>query len=226
MHEESVSFYIYDTVYVFFIDCYIGQTMGWIPLKEHQWMEGKRTVLHNTNLESPYALTIDYDTQTLFWADSSLDRLESSSVDGSGRTLLTTVNIDSPFDITFYDGQLYWTDTSHDAILTTPLSSPNNVTFLTASLGGDPYGIQLISNDRQPEGKLPQYIVVLRKISFLAYFSISTASNPCSTSNGSCSHICVLSAVNIQGYTCLCPNGYTEKENGMNCVCKCTKCGV
>ena len=116
-------------------------------------MDGElRTVLHNTNLESPYALTIDYDNQTLFWADYSLNRLESSSVDGSERTLLTTVNIHSPFDITFYDGQLYWTDTSYDAILTTPLSSPNSVTFLRTSLGGNPYGIQIISYERQPNG--------------------------------------------------------------------------
>ena len=110
-----------------------------------------RSVLHNTNLALPYALTIDYGTQTLYWADYSLDKLESSSADGSSRRLLTTRNIQSPYAMAYYDGKLYWTDWSLNGIYSTLLSSPSSVTTLfTGSY--DTYGICIIAEETQPEG--------------------------------------------------------------------------
>ena len=114
-----------------------------------------RMVLHNTTLRSPYAITVDYQTQTLYWLDYSLDRLESSRTDGSGRSLLTRNSIRSPFDVTFYDGYLYWTDQSYYRLLSTPVRNPNNVTFLTPRrCCNTPYGVQVISEDRQPSGNV------------------------------------------------------------------------
>jgi len=110
-----------------------------------------RTVLHNTNLALPYALTIDYGTQTLYWADYSLDKLESSSADGSNRRLLTTRNIQSPYAMAYYDGKLYWTDFSLNGIYSTLLSSPSSVTTLYTS-SYDTYGICVIAEETQPEG--------------------------------------------------------------------------
>ena len=55
---------------------------------ERASMDGtSREVLHNTNLVWPTALTLDYDTQTLYWLDASLDKLETSHVNGSNRRL-------------------------------------------------------------------------------------------------------------------------------------------
>ena len=115
-------------------------------------MAGKsRTVLHNTTLSTPYALTIDYGTQTLYWADYSLDKLESSSADGSNRRLLTTRNIRSPYAMAYYYGKLYWTDWSLNGIYFNLLSSPSSVTTLfTGSY--DTYGICIIAEETQPEG--------------------------------------------------------------------------
>ena len=114
-------------------------------------MEGSsRTALHTTNLQTPYALTIDYATQTLYWADYALNKLESSNTDGSNRRLLTT-NIRDPYAITFFDGKLYWSDFSYDGIYSTLASTPNSVTSLLY-LGADPYGIQVIDKDLQFEG--------------------------------------------------------------------------
>ena len=116
-------------------------------------MDGaSRTVLHNTNLALPYALTIDYGTQTLYWADYSLDKLESSSADGSNRRLLTTRNIQSPYAMAYYDGKLYWTDWSLNGIYSTLLSSPSSVTTLHTS-SYDTYGICVIAEETQPESK-------------------------------------------------------------------------
>ena len=121
---------------------------------ERASMDGtSRMVLHSTTLRTPTAITLDYQTQTLYWLDYSLDRLESSRTDGSGRILLTTNSIRSPFDVTFYGGYLYWTDHSYYRLLSTPVRNPSDVTFLTPRRCCNAlYGVQVISEDRQPSG--------------------------------------------------------------------------
>ncbi len=51
-------------------------------------------------------------SQTLYWVDASLDKVESAGYDGSNRQLLVSSGpgVYHPFSITFYDGTLYWTD--------------------------------------------------------------------------------------------------------------------
>ena len=109
-----------------------------------------RMVLHDTSLVLPYALTVDYDNQILFWADYSLNKIESSHTDGSHRILLTDVSIQDPYYITYYAGNLYWTDTGLKAVLSVSVNATHEVTSIVNSL--DPYGIQVISEERQPAG--------------------------------------------------------------------------
>ena len=112
-----------------------------------------RTVLIDTNLATPYAITIDYDTQTLYWADYDLDKIESASTNGTNRTLVTTASVTSPNGITFYDGILYWSDTNYpDSIYSINVSSPDVVTTVRSYID-DPYSIHVITEDRQPERK-------------------------------------------------------------------------
>ena len=118
-------------------------------------MDGNnRTELHSTNLQTPYALAIDYESQTLYWADYSLNRLERSDTDGSNRRLLTTINIQSIHALDFSAGNLYWTDWQFNGIHTTPSSAPSNATYLL-NLDGDPYDIHVVYDEEQPEGILP-----------------------------------------------------------------------
>ena len=113
-----------------------------------------RTVLIDTNLASPYAITIDYDTQTLYWADYGLDKIESASTNGTNRTLVTTSSVTSPTAISFYNNRLYWTDTDNpQRVYTTSLESPNSVTVLRDYIGSDPYGVAVFAEERQPEGR-------------------------------------------------------------------------
>lgn len=115
-------------------------------------MDGSnRTELHTTNLQTPYSLTIDYKSQTLYWADYSLNRLESSNADGSNRRLLTTTNIQGIYAMSFFAGNLYWTDWPFNGIHSAPSSTPNNATFLV-NLGGDPYDIHIVFDEVQLEG--------------------------------------------------------------------------
>ena len=121
-------------------------------------MEGSsRMALHTTNLQTPYALTIDYATQTLYWADYTLNKLESSNIDGSNRRLLTT-NIRDPYAMTFFAGKLYWSDWSYNGIYSTLTSSPSSVTSLLY-LGRDPYGILVFDKDIQFEGNRMFFVI-------------------------------------------------------------------
>ena len=114
-------------------------------------MDGNaHTILHNTGLQTPYALTIDYTTQTLYWADYALNKLESSNTDGTNRTVLNT-NLRNPYALTYFGGKLYWNEWTYNIIYTTRPSSPNTITSLT-QLTVDPQDIEIIDETVQFEG--------------------------------------------------------------------------
>lgn len=121
---------------------------------ERASMDGSsRVTLHSSGLSTVYGVTIDYDNQILYWADYSNNRIEMSMTDGSNRRVLTSSGITDPFGITYYAGKLYWTDWSGNRIYTLSISTPTVVTQVTSSLGQDPYGIHVVSEDRQPDGE-------------------------------------------------------------------------
>ena len=113
-------------------------------------MDGtSRTSLHTTELSAPYGLTIDYDTQTLYWVDYTLDKLESSNVDGTNRTVVTRASVQCPWGITFFEKKLYWGDVCQHVIYSTSINAPNDVSTLI-STGDDPYRLHVITKERQP----------------------------------------------------------------------------
>ena len=114
-------------------------------------MDGtSRIVLHNTSLDTVYGLALDYDDQILYWADYVNNRIESSYTDGSNRQVIISSGIVDPFGITFYENKLYWTDFGLNGIYTLDLN--NSVISQVIHLGNDAYGIQVATEDRQPEG--------------------------------------------------------------------------
>ena len=128
---------------------------GQVAKIERISMDGKnssRQTLHNTGLAWPNALTIDYSTQTLYWADAQLNKIETSSVDGSNRRILTT-NILHPFGLTYHSGYLYWSDWQTDQITMTHVSSPDNVSVLVSTLDTEPMGLEVVATSRQPIGE-------------------------------------------------------------------------
>lgn len=119
-------------------------------------MDGKLTVtLHSMNLTTPFALALDYETQILYWSDNSLNQLESSSTNGSSRTKL--IMTPSPFAMTFYKGNLFWSSQSTYNILkipVTPMNSSGRATTVVNGLSYLPYGIQIISDGQKPNGEI------------------------------------------------------------------------
>ena len=114
-------------------------------------MDGSaHSAIHTTNLQTPYALSIDYASQTLFWADSTLNKLESSSTDGTNRRPLNT-NLGDPFAMAFFDGKLYWSDDGNDAIYSTRAVVQDSVTSVLL-LGSDVNGLKVVNEDLQIAG--------------------------------------------------------------------------
>lgn len=115
-------------------------------------MDGRsRTILHNTDLADTYAITLDYENQVLYWADYTLNKIESSNVDGSNRTVLSTI-VRDPFTMTYYKGRLYWGDHWYNSVLYGPASNPGSGTLIGQNLGYDPQGIHVLSRETQPLG--------------------------------------------------------------------------
>ena len=120
---------------------------------ERASMDGSdRTVLHDTDLVWPNGLTLDYEAQILYWADASLDKIESSGVDGTNRRLITQQNVFHPFAITIHENTLYWTDLETNSVLARGLGLSENTITLYSGLTTDPMGIQVVTTERQPQG--------------------------------------------------------------------------
>lgn len=124
---------------------------------EQASMDGTSRIALITSLSTPYGLTLDADTQTLYWMDYSRNVLERASVDGSNRATLTSRMILDPYFLTYYDGNLYWGDWSYNRLLTTSISYPNNVAYFGSSVGSDVYGIHVISPEKQRDGEPYQH---------------------------------------------------------------------
>ena len=105
-----------------------------------------RIVIHDTSLVWPNALTLDIQTQTLYWADASLDKVESSNVDGTNRVLLAQTGVVHPFSIVLADNNLYFTDWEDDTIryLSTAGGTVRSLHSATSFSNTTIFGIQVV----------------------------------------------------------------------------------
>ena len=116
-------------------------------------MDGQnRQAIVSSDLVWPNGLTINVHSQSLYWADAMLDKIESSNVDGTNRHVLTTLGIFHPFSLTILDTELYWTDWELDVVLTGSSGLNLNARQLVRLNGSRPMGIQAVSSTRQPSG--------------------------------------------------------------------------
>ena len=174
-------------------------------------MDGSnRTVLHDTNLVWPNGITLDYEAQVVYWIDAFNDVLEFSNVDGTNRQVLQTQALAHPFGLTLYDKQLYWTDWTQIAIITTRKGFGDTVTEIVNGLPDFPMAIEVVTSDRQADGKAGFDLHSLDHCTF------SVEVNPCSVDNGGCSDLCLLS-INSNGYSCDCPEGSVLLDNKTDC---------
>lgn len=179
-----------------------------------------RILTYENDIAWPNALTIDYFTDRLYWADAHLDYIASCDFDGKHRhTVLHGSSVPHVFALSLFDDYIYWSDWNLKAI-----SRANKYT------GKD---LKVLRNTTHRPYDLHVYHP-LRQLNY---------SNPCRDNNGGCSHLCLIapphesSYLNIEGYgeegattsKCVCPNQFYLDRDNKTCVANCTsgqwRCG-
>ena len=112
-----------------------------------------RSVIHNTGIVWPNGLTLDIPTQTLYWADAFLRRLESSGVDGNNRRVISQVGINNPVAIAVNNPTLYFTDFSQGSIRRVSSSGGNATIIQSFASCTRPFGIKVVDQSKQPLSK-------------------------------------------------------------------------
>lgn len=124
------------------------------PRIEKASMDGaNRTVLHNTRLRWPNALTLDIFTQTLYWADASFDKVESSNADGTNRQLLIQTGIFHPFSIAVTNNEIYFSDWGGLAIFHVNETEETALPLSSMRFCSQPSGLIIVDQLKQLSSK-------------------------------------------------------------------------
>ncbi|XP_078324342.1 low-density lipoprotein receptor-related protein 1-like isoform X2 [Crassostrea virginica] len=151
-----------------------------------------------TDLSWPNALTIDYVTEKLFWADAYKDYIAMADLDGSNRHIVIDSQVPHVFDMTTFMDQLFWTDWEKMKVETAHKFSGINRTSV-ASFIHRPMGIHVFHKMKQT-GK---------------------ADNPCKD-NGGCQHLCLLKPLGSDlTRVCACPENHDLASDNRSCIANC-----
>ena len=115
------------------------------------------SLLFQNDLQRPYAVSLDFTNQILYWADAGLDRIESANVDGSNRRVVISSGLNEPFDLTLLGDMIYISDTNL-GILTANVSGAQPVIiYNTFCEDIGPVGVQVVAQERQLFGEFLYY---------------------------------------------------------------------
>lgn len=143
-----------------------------------------------TEIRMPNAITLDYESHKLYWADARLDKIERTDYDGGHRVVLTHSTPKHPFAMAVYGDLLFWTDWVLRAVLRANKYSGADVVWLRKDVGR-PMGIAAVQN-------------VTRDCS----------SSPCQVLNGGCEDVCNVINGKIK---CECTQGKLAAD-GQRCI--------
>ena len=125
------------------------------PKLERMSMDGTaHTTIISSDIVWPSGLAIDHHTQTLYWCDASLDRLESSDFNGEHRTILMERQfIFYPFGLAYFNSTLYWGDWVVGFLYRLSVVDTTDYNYVRAVLESEPTGLRVVSRMNQPKGK-------------------------------------------------------------------------
>ncbi|CAH1796241.1 unnamed protein product [Owenia fusiformis] len=177
------------------------------PRISKAWLDGtnNRTIVSGKqNVYWPNGITIDFQSEKIWWTDAHLDRIMSSDYNGQNRVILVSgsYNVPHPYSISVYKDSVYWTDWNKAAIMTSN-KYVGHVEYFKRGLRG----------------------IMDMKIMHRA---TQQGSNICSTrNNGDCTHLCVGQPQTFNPHgknrTCLCPDalqkGKAADMHSEQCLC-------
>lgn len=148
----------------------------------------------------PNALTIDYVTKELFWADAREDYIAVTDLEGQHRYIVgdkrRSSNIHHVFAMTVFEDHIYWSDWETKTIEKCDKYNCTKSSKLM-QVSHRPMDLQVYHPIRQPP---------------------LNRTNPCDTAN--CSTLCLLSPNGT--HTCACPENYILQPDGKSCKSNCT----
>ncbi|XP_075056354.1 low-density lipoprotein receptor-related protein 2-like [Mixophyes fleayi] len=158
---------------------------------EQAGMDGKqRRILITEQLGWPTGLAVDLLSWKIYWSDDKFHSIGSATLDGTNIKVIQIENIQSPFALTVFEDEIYWSE-----IKTRTVQKMNKKTGKNASVlikrHGQPYGLKVMHEVLQPK-----------------------TDNPCQLLK--CSHLCLLGP-GLNG-SCWCPTGFFLSINMWNCV--------
>lgn len=159
---------------------------GSTPMIERANMDGTdRVSIVTQNLLFPNGLAVDQMNSRLYFVDGGIKTLEYVSFDGTGRKTMISTGLLHPFGMDIYGHKVYWTDWETQSIdMADKFTGKNRKTIVSNT--SDLMDIRIFHRERK------------------------TITNPCSISNGDCSHMCLL---NPKGFSCACPIGVKSKNS-------------
>ena len=117
---------------------------------------GTQTVLHDQNIDCPNAITMDYPNTNVYWNDACRKQIEVIRIDGTkhrhiydGNDMLVT-NTHST-GIAYYNGIIYWTDTTKVFRFNTTTNTMQQSAFYSPR-SGVADGIRVVHSSLQPTG--------------------------------------------------------------------------
>nr|XP_045622888.1 low-density lipoprotein receptor-related protein 2-like isoform X5 [Procambarus clarkii] len=185
--------------YVYFTDWHLQTYIGRIGMDGSNF---SRILSFDDKVIWPNALTFDYFTDRIYWADAHLDYIAYADLDGKNRhEVISGSKVPHVFAITVFDDYMYWTDWNLKAILKANKFTGEDFQFLRNTTHR-PYDIHVFHPLRQ-----------------LPY------DNPCGDNNGGCSHLCLLSptANGSVTYVCACPDQFYLERDNKTCIANCTR---
>ncbi|KAK3597004.1 hypothetical protein CHS0354_009141 [Potamilus streckersoni] len=162
-------------------------------------MDGSsKSVIIQDEIAWPNALTIDYVTEKIFWADAYYDYMAMANLDGSKRHVILRKDLPHIFAMTTFINKIFWTDWETKSIYQVNKFSGEDRTQL-ATLIHRPMDIVVYHHTRQEQFK-----------------------SPCEKKN--CTHLCLLrppsQGSGVQA-VCACPENYNLVD-GRSCTSNCS----
>lgn len=159
--------------------------------------EYRKTIVQVDRVQGawPNGITLDYTLKRVYWIDARSDSIHTTNYDGGDHHLVIRdqETLSHPFSISVFENHVYWTDWRTNSVIRANKWNGSDLGVLTKTLT-QPFGISVLHSSRQPRDGF----------------------NPCSNSNGGCSHLCLLS-VN-KTYKCECPHVMRLDTDNKTCV--------
>lgn len=190
------------------------------PKIERASMDGtRRIIIVKTSVRWPNAMTIDYPSRRLYWADAKLRKISSCDYEGQREHIVSTSGLRTPFSIAVFEEYVYWSDWGmNDVYSMHRFENSSSTTSLMREEISGPMTVRVYHEQSQPTGKLAPRTPIFYLITDHPFL----APDRCYQAN--CSQLC-LPAMAVAGrindrnlYACHCQDGNLLATNGRDCV--------